>query len=262
MLWPVRDDEVAEPEDERGRGDEAVAAGPPALGEDREAADGDAGEEERRHPADDAGRECDDGGAEAAGDAGEDHEHAASVAGATGGAASKRNDADVLGEEHRRRRGGEGREDAPDAVGCEAALHPRVGVGAVDVDPRDFGRGDDVAETADERGQAAGQQRQDEAAAKAERERVGPDEGAPRRGFDGRVVDVASGAANDGADAEADGHGAVADERRSPDLDGQDRHVDQEAEAEEFGVAPGQRVRGICVGSEVSSPGRGAFARD
>ncbi|KAI4261344.1 MAG: hypothetical protein L6R42_003459, partial [Xanthoria sp. 1 TBL-2021] len=78
--------------------DEAVATGEGDGGDDTDSRDGDGGEKEGRHSAQDSGRDGDEGGGEFREDAHDEEEEASCVSGFAVGASRQRDDAVVLRE--------------------------------------------------------------------------------------------------------------------------------------------------------------------
>ncbi|KAJ6437407.1 hypothetical protein O9K51_09963 [Purpureocillium lavendulum] len=233
------------------RQDEARAAVEGGAADDNgHTGDGDGGEEEGGHAAEDGLGDGDEGSGELGEDAHDDEEEAAGDAGGAVGAAGEGDDAVVLGEAAHGRHGHEGGDDAVEPVGEQAALDARLVGAALDLEAREVAGGGDVADGLGRADDVDGDEGQDEGAVDGQGKGAHPDEGGDGGRVDARGVKVARGAGDDAADEQADD-----DRRRLHDggaeaLAEDDGDEGGEAEAEELGGAPGEGVRRVDVGAQ------------
>ena len=136
----------AETEREASSQDEPIAARKRHRGNNSDTGDGDSGEQEGSHTAEDSGRDGDEGSGEFGKDAHDDEPEAACVASLAVGAAGQRNDAVVLGEGGHGCDGAEGGDDAVEAVGEHTSLDAGVEHLAVDFEAGNVACGGDVAD--------------------------------------------------------------------------------------------------------------------
>lgn len=262
---PIRDKGSTVTQSEGGSENEAVAAGEIDGRDDAKTRDGDGGEKEGRHTAENRIRDRDDHRGELGKDTGDDEEEAARHTGLAVRATGQADDTIVLREYGHWGDGEESGKDTGETVREDTTLDAGIEKTTGDVEARDIAGSGNVADGFAGEDNVDREHREDHGAVDGEFEGLDPHEACGGGGLDPSRVEVSGSSSDDAADEEADDNGGGFHDGTAETLAENDSSEDGEAETNEFSGSPRKRlwrenVRAHCEDAGLRSTVAGGSA--